>query len=102
MLKPLGDKIYTMGTNRFVFHRYAMQPWLDLKPGMTCGPFGLMYERTNTWWEQSRAWHTMWRAARRCCNRGSSSPISPAWAARRLPADFPRTGFSGARHSARI
>ena len=57
MLKPLGDKIFTMGTNRFVFHRYAMQPWLNLKPGMTCGPFGLMYERTNTWWEQSRAWH---------------------------------------------
>ena len=57
MLKPLGDKIFTLGTNRFVFHRYAMQPWLDHKPGMTCGPFGLMYERTNTWWEQSRAWH---------------------------------------------
>jgi len=57
MLKPLGDKIFTLGTNRFVFHRYAMQPWLDVKPGMTCGPFGLMYERTNTWWEQSRAWH---------------------------------------------
>jgi hypothetical protein len=57
MLKPLGDKIFTMGTNRFVFHRYAMQPWLEVKPGMTCGPFGLMYERTNTWWEQSRAWH---------------------------------------------
>jgi len=57
MLKPLGDKIFTLGTNRFVFHRYAMQPWLDRKPGMTCGPFGLMYERTNTWWEQSRAWH---------------------------------------------
>jgi hypothetical protein len=57
MLKPLGDKIFTLGTNRFVFHRYAMQPWLSVKPGMTCGPFGLMYERTNTWWEQSRAWH---------------------------------------------
>ncbi len=57
MLKPLGDKIFTMGTNRFVFHRYSMQPWLDRKPGMTCGPFGLHYERTNTWWEQSRAWH---------------------------------------------
>ena len=57
-LKPLGDLAFTLGVNRFVFHRYSMQPWLDRKPGMTFGPFGLHYERTNTWWEQSRAWHT--------------------------------------------
>jgi hypothetical protein len=25
---------------------------------MTMGPWGLHYERTNTWWEQSGAWHT--------------------------------------------
>ena len=24
---------------------------------MTMGPFGLEYERTQTWWEQSRPWH---------------------------------------------
>jgi hypothetical protein len=24
---------------------------------MTVGPWGTHYERTNTWWEQSRAWH---------------------------------------------
>lgn len=57
-LKPLGDQIFTMGTNRLVFHRYSMQPWLDRRPGMTFGPFGVHYERTNTWWEQSRAWHS--------------------------------------------
>ena len=38
-------------------HRYAMQPWLDRKPGMSMGPWGLHYERTQTWWEQSTAWH---------------------------------------------
>jgi hypothetical protein len=43
--------------NRFVFHRYAMQPWLNYQPGMTMGPWGLHYERTATWWEQSRPWH---------------------------------------------
>jgi len=31
---------------------------VDRKPGMTMGPFGIHYERTNTWWEQSRAWLT--------------------------------------------
>ena len=24
---------------------------------MTMGPWGLHYERTETWWEQSRPWH---------------------------------------------
>ncbi len=57
-MKPLGDLAFTLGANRFVYHRYSMQPWLDRKPGMTFGPFGIHYERTNTWWEQSLAWNT--------------------------------------------
>ena len=57
LLKALGDRAFCEGINRFVFHRYAMQPWLDYKPGMTMGPWGQHYERTQTWWEESRAWH---------------------------------------------
>lgn len=56
-IKALGDEAFCDGVTRFVFHRYAMQPWLDRAPGMTMGPWGLHYERTNTWWEQSAAWH---------------------------------------------
>ena len=56
-IKDLGDWAFCEGINRFVFHRYAMQPWLDRKPGMSMGPWGLHYERTQTWWEQSKAWH---------------------------------------------
>jgi hypothetical protein len=55
-LKPLGDLAFTEGINRFVFHRYSAQPWLNRAPGMTMGPYGIHYERTNTWFEQSRAW----------------------------------------------
>ena len=55
-LKPLGDWAFCDGVNRFVFHRYAHQPWLDRWPGMTMGPYGIHYERTQTWWEQSKAW----------------------------------------------
>jgi hypothetical protein len=55
-LKTLGDWALCDGINRFVFHRYAHQPWLDRWPGMTMGPYGIHYERTQTWWEQSRAW----------------------------------------------
>ena len=58
-IKDLGDWAFCEGVNRFVFHRYAMQPWTrpDRAPGMSMGPWGLHYERTQTWWEQSRAWH---------------------------------------------
>lgn len=57
VIKDLGDWAFCEGINRFVFHRYAMQPWQDRRPGMSMGPWGLHYERTQTWWEQSSAWH---------------------------------------------
>lgn len=56
-IKDLGDWAFCEGVNRFVFHRYATQPWRTVAPGMSMGPWGLHYERTQTWWEQSRAWH---------------------------------------------
>jgi len=58
-IKDLGDWAFCEGINRFVFHRYATQPWVnpDYAPGMSMGPWGLHYERTQTWWEQSKAWH---------------------------------------------
>jgi len=58
MIKDLGDWAFCEGINRFVFHRYAAQPWdVNIAPGMAMGPWGLHYERTQTWWEQSKAWH---------------------------------------------
>ena len=56
-IKAMGDWAFCEGINRFVFHRYALQPWTDARPGMSMGPWGLHYERTQTWWEQSKAWH---------------------------------------------
>ena len=57
LYKSLGDRVMCDGVNRFVFHRYAMQPWLNYKPGMTMGPWGLHYERTETWWGMIKPWH---------------------------------------------
>jgi len=57
-VKALGDYEFSQGINRFVIHRYAFQPYLDRYPGATMGPWGLHYERTQTWWEMSTAWHT--------------------------------------------
>ncbi len=56
-IKILGDWAFCEGINRLVFHRFAAQPWTNVAPGMAMGPWGLHYERTQTWWEQSKPWH---------------------------------------------
>jgi hypothetical protein len=59
-VKAYGDWAFCEGVNRFVVHRYAFQPWTgpnEPLPGMAMGPFGLHYERTQTWWDYSRPWH---------------------------------------------
>ena len=56
-MKALGDVAFCDGVNRFVFHRCALQPWLDRRPGMTFGPWGVHYDRTETWWPYVRPWH---------------------------------------------
>ena len=75
-IKALGDWAFCEGINRFVFHRYAMQPWLDRKPGMSMGPWGLHYERTQTWWEQSEAWHEYLARCQYLLRQGCSWPTS--------------------------
>lgn len=55
-LKMLGDRMFTQGLNRMVFHRFAHQPHPTARPGMTMGPWGSHLDRTNTWWEQGRDW----------------------------------------------
>jgi len=56
-IKSLGDRAFCEGINRFVFHRYSFQPWKDVRPGLMMGPWGIHYERTQTWWELTPAWH---------------------------------------------
>lgn len=55
-LKLLGDEAFCAGVNRFVVHTFAHQPWLDPKPGMSFGLWGIDFHRGNTWWEQGRQW----------------------------------------------
>jgi len=55
-LKTLGDLVYCQGLNRYIFHRYALQPWTNAWPGMTMGQWGFHFERTETWWHQGQAW----------------------------------------------
>lgn len=58
LLKDQGDWAFCAGVNRFSFHRYAAQPELNQKPGLPWGPYGVHWERTQTWWEMVPAYHT--------------------------------------------
>ena len=53
-IKSIGDRAWAQGINRFIFHTYAHQPW-DVGPGITLGPYGLDFNRLNTWWNQGSA-----------------------------------------------
>ena len=55
-LKALGDLMFSLGLNQMYFHRYAHQPHPTAAPGMTMGPWGFHFDRTNTWFEQSGPW----------------------------------------------
>lgn len=55
-LKILGDDMSAAGVNQFIFHRYAHQPHPDAAPGLSLGPYGFGFERTNTWFGQARPW----------------------------------------------
>jgi (4-O-methyl)-D-glucuronate---lignin esterase len=55
-LKILGDEMFGLGLNQMLFHRFAQQPHPTAVPGMTMGPWGFHFDRTNTWFEQSRPW----------------------------------------------
>ncbi len=56
MLKTLGDRNFALGVNRFVFHVFTENPWMDRKPGMTLNTVGLYFQRDQTWWKQGKAW----------------------------------------------
>jgi hypothetical protein len=56
-MKAIGDQIFCLGANRFQIHRFAMQRFPQLRPGMTMGKWGQHYDSTQTWWEWSKPWH---------------------------------------------
>ncbi len=56
-MKDQGDWALCCGINRFIFHRYQHQPWLDRAPGMTFGSYGVHWDRTQTWWDMVPSYH---------------------------------------------
>jgi len=98
-IKAMGDWAFSLGINRFVFHRYALQPWRDRRPGMSMGPWGLHYERPQTWWEQTGPWHRYLSRCQYLLQRGTHVAdvlaMAPEGAARSFnpPPSLYRNGY---------
>ena len=58
-VKNQGDWAFAAGINRFVYHTHAHKPFLSdkVRPGMTMGPYGVHWDRGQTWWSLSSAYH---------------------------------------------
>jgi len=57
-MKNQGDWAFCIGINRFVYHTFAHKPLGDAyRPGMTMGPYGVHWDRGQTWWPMVKAYH---------------------------------------------
>src|SRR6218665_509428 len=57
-MKNQGDWAFASGITRFVYHTFQTQ-FLDdaLKPGATMGPYGIHWDRSQTWWSMASSYH---------------------------------------------
>lgn len=66
LMKNQGDWAFCMGINRFVYHTFAHKPLGDEhRPGMTMGPYGVHWDRGQTWWPMVSDYH---KYVTRCSN----------------------------------
>ncbi len=57
-MKSQSDWALAHGINRFVYHTFAHKPLgEEHRPGMTMGPYGVHWDRGQTWWPMVEAYH---------------------------------------------
>lgn len=57
-MKDQTDWAFCMGINKLVFHTFAHKPYGDnLKPGVVMGPYGVHWDRAQTWWPMVSSYH---------------------------------------------
>lgn len=58
VMKNQGDWAFAAGVNRFVYHTFQNQFLPDsLRPGATMGPYGVHWDRNQTWWPMVEGYH---------------------------------------------
>jgi len=57
-MKNQGDWAFCLGINRFFYHTFAHKPYDEkYRPGMTMGPYGVHWDRGQTWWPMADEYH---------------------------------------------
>jgi hypothetical protein len=57
-MKDQTDWAFCMGINRLYYHTFAHKPYGDrLKPGVAMGPYGVHWDRAQTWWPMVSDYH---------------------------------------------
>lgn len=57
-MKDQGDWALAAGVNRFFYHTFEHKPFDDsLRPGMNMGPYGVHWDRMQTWWPMADGYH---------------------------------------------
>lgn len=70
-MKNQGDWALAAGLNKFFFHTFENQFLPDsLKPGATMGPFGVHWDRSETWWPFVGAYHDYLRRCQYMLQQG--------------------------------
>jgi len=58
-MKDQSDWALALGVNRFAYHTFAHKPLgEEHRPGMTMGPYGVHWDRGQTWWPMVGAYHS--------------------------------------------
>ncbi len=58
-MKSQTDWAFAAGINRLTYHTFQHQALPDsLRPGMTMGPYGVHWDRNQTWWPYASGYHT--------------------------------------------
>jgi hypothetical protein len=55
-LKTVADLEFALGVNRFQIHESSHQPLADMAPGLTLGPYGIWFNRNDTWASAATPW----------------------------------------------
>ncbi len=88
MMKAGTDHAFANGVNRLYLHRFAHQPWPRIRPGMTMGYWGMWFERTLTWWDQSVGYNTYIARAQSVLQQGHTVVDALVWIGEGLPEDW--------------
>jgi len=57
-MKDQNDWAFAAGVNRFFYHTFEHKPFDDsLRPGMNMGPYGVHWDRMQTWWPMADGYH---------------------------------------------